>query len=298
MRRMATTGKLRRRTRGGRRTATPVPPGTLRRRFRPKFHYELLVCGLRGHLLVGTDAAHIRREDEAFVREYDQIRWYRCLRCDAWLALPRPLRPTRQVPPERSQIRLPTRGRALRDKIVLRLIAVDRAIHFLVLGSLAALAFVLASHRAKIVHLVNRLNVLFFGTQSNGSAQTHGLTHEVERLLTLNVTTFRLIGAAAAAYALLEGAEAYGLWRQRRWAEYLTFIATTLFVPYELYELKQAVTFIRAGAFAINVAILLYLLVAKRLFGLRGGAAAEQAVREAGSGWDAFDELTPGRFTE
>lgn len=256
------------------------------------------MCGLRGHLLVGTDAATIRPQDHAFVREYDQVRWYRCLRCDAWLALPPPLRPTRRVPPDRSEIRLPTRGRPLRDKIVLRLIAVDRAIHFLVLGSLAALAFVLASHRAQIVRLVNRLNVLFFGTQSNGSAQAHGLAHEVERLLTLNVTTFRLIGAAAAAYALLEGAEAYGLWRQRRWAEYLTFIATTLFVPYELYELSEAVTVIRAGAFVINVAILLYLLVAKRLFGLRGGAAAERAAREAGSGWDAFDELTPGRFTD
>ena len=33
------------------------PPGTVRpQRFRPRLHYELLVCGLRGHALVGTDA--------------------------------------------------------------------------------------------------------------------------------------------------------------------------------------------------------------------------------------------------
>jgi uncharacterized membrane protein (DUF2068 family) len=274
----------------------PVPPGTVKRRFRPKFHYELIVCGFRGHVLVGTDAEEIRPQDSAIAREYGGTRWYRCLRCDAWVPLPPPARPKRRFLPEPSEIVLPTRGRALRDKIVLRLIALDRALRFLILGSLAAVAFVLASHRVQIVHLVDRLNVLFFGAQSGTSAHAHGLMHELERLATLNVNTFRLIGAAAAAYALLEGAEAYGLWFQRRWAEYLTFLATTLFVPYELYELYEKVTVIRVGAFAVNLAILLYLLLAKRLFGLRGGAEAEREAREADSGWATFDELTPGTF--
>jgi uncharacterized membrane protein (DUF2068 family) len=268
----------------------------VKRRFRPKFHYELFVCGAVGHVLVGTDAEVVRSADAAFVREFGRMRWYRCLRCDAWLPLPPPTRIRRRVPPDRSEIGLPTRGRALRDKIVLRLIAIDRAVHFLVLGLLALAAFVLASHRAKITQLVNRLNALFFGTKTSTGAGPHGLAHEVERLLTLDVTTMRLIGAAAAAYALLEGAEAYGLWFQRRWAEYLTFVATTLFVPYEIYELDEKITAFRVAAFAVNVAILLYLLVAKRLFGLRGGAAADRAVREQDSGWPAFEQLTPGNF--
>jgi uncharacterized membrane protein (DUF2068 family) len=276
----------------------PAPPGTITRRFRPKFHYELLVCGIRGHVLVGTDAEEVGPEDSAFVRVYSAMRWYRCLRCDAWVPLPPPVRTRRRVPPSREEITLPTRGRALRDKVVLRLIAVDRALHFLILGSLAALAFLLASHRGKIVSLVDRLNVLFFGARSGTTAHPKGFLHELERLATLDVTTFRLIGAAAAAYALLEGTEALGLWFQRRWAEYLTFLATTLFVPYELYELAEKITAVRVGAFAINVAILLYLLVAKRLFGLRGGAAADRAAREADSGWDAFERLTPGELSD
>ncbi len=275
----------------------PLPPGTVRRRFRPKFHYELFVCGARGHILVGTDAELIRDVDSLFVREYAGMRWYRCLRCDAWLPLPKPTRIRRPFPPDRSEIQLPTRGRGLRDKIVLRLIAVDRAVHFMLLGSLAVLAFVLASHRRRLVHLVNRLNLLFFGGQS-GATPSHGLIHDVERLLTLDVTTLRLIGVAAAGYALLEGAEAYGLWFQRRWAEYLTFVATTLFVPYELYEVADKVTVIRIAALIVNVAILLYLLVAKRLFGLRGGAEADRATRDADSGWPAFDQLTPGQLDE
>lgn len=275
-----------------------MPPGSVRRRFRPRFHYELLVCGLRGHVLVGTDAAELRPQDAMIAREYDGTRFYRCLRCDAWLALPPPQKPRRPFPPNREQIRLPTRGKALRDKVVLRLIAVDRALHFLILGSLATLAFVLASHRAQIVHLVDRVNILFFGTQNGSPGHTNGLTHEIERLATLNVTTFHLIGVAAAAYAVLEGAEALGLWLQRRWAEYLTFLATTIFVPYEVYELAERITTIRVGAFVINVAILLYLLLAKRLFGLRGGVAADKAAREADSGWAAFEQLTPGGFVD
>jgi uncharacterized membrane protein (DUF2068 family) len=275
-----------------------VPPGSVKRRFRPKFHYELIVCGLRSHVLIGTDAERIRPEDSVVVREYDGVRWYRCLRCDAWVALPPPTNPKRRVPPDWREIELPTRGRALRDKIVLRLIAVDRALHFLILASLATLAFLLASHRSQIVNLVDRPNVLFFGTQSGTAAHAHGLMHEIERLATLNVTTFRLIGAAAAAYAVLEGAEAFGLWFQRRWAEYLTFLATTLFVPYEVYELIDKITAVRVGAFVINLAILLYLLLAKRLFGLRGGVAADRAAREADSGWAAFEKLTPGGFVD
>ena len=282
----------------GRRQRPVVPPGTLKRRFRPKFHYELIVCGFRGHVLVGTDAERVRPQDSIIVREYGGMRWYRCLRCDAWVPLQLPEKVKRRYPPDIDEIELPTRGRALRDKVVLRLIAVDRALHFVILASLAVLAFLLASHRTQIDRLVPRLNSIFFGSRSGKSGPAHGFFHEIERLLTLNVTTFRLIGAAAAAYALLEGTEAYGLWRQRRWAEYLTFVATTLFVPYEIYELTGKITFFRVGAFVVNVVILVYLLFAKRLFGLRGGAEAEHAAREADSGWTAFEELTPGDFAD
>jgi uncharacterized membrane protein (DUF2068 family) len=281
-----------------RRQQAIAPPGTAKRRFRPKFHYELIVCGFRGHVLVGTDAEHLRPQDAIFARSYGGMRWYRCLRCDAWVPLPPPVKVRRRHPPELDEIELPTRGRALRDKIVLRLIAVDRALHFVILAGLAVLAFVLASHRSAIDRLVPRLNTIFFGARTGTTGPAHGFFHEIERLLTLNVTTFRLIGFAAAAYALLEGTEAYGLWFQRRWAEYLTFVATTLFVPYEIYELSNKVTVFRIGAFAANVAILVYLLFAKRLFGLRGGGEAEHAAREADSGWAAFEQLTPGDFAD
>jgi uncharacterized membrane protein (DUF2068 family) len=271
------------------------PPG-IKRRFRPKFHYELFVCGARGHELLGTDAAEVRPEDAFFVREMGGLRWYRCLRCDSWLPLPPPKKPKRQFPPDEDEIELPYRGRALRDRIVLRIIAIDRAIHFVVLAGLAVLIFAFASHRAQLQTFVNRLDTAFYGSSGGKSQHAHGVLHDLERLVTLNVTTLRLIGYAAAAYALLEGAEAVGLWFQRRWAEYLTLIATALFLPFEIWELTKTVSTLKVLALAINLAILLYLLWAKRLFGLRGGGEAERAARERDSGWEAFQKLTPGEW--
>src|SRR4029077_10286759 len=89
-----------------------APPGTAKRRFRPKFHYELFACGARGHVLVGTDAETIRPGDSLFVREFGGMRWYRCLRCDAWVPLPLPERPKWSHPPDRDEVELPLRGRA------------------------------------------------------------------------------------------------------------------------------------------------------------------------------------------
>src|ERR1700720_1578072 len=125
----------------------PAPPGAVKRQFVPKFYYELIVCGLRGHELVGTDAAEIRVLDGAFVRESGGLRWYRCLRCDSWVPLAPPSHPARRHLPPESEMRLPLPGKALPAKIVLRVIAVDRAFHFVVLGALAVLIFVFASHR-------------------------------------------------------------------------------------------------------------------------------------------------------
>jgi uncharacterized membrane protein (DUF2068 family) len=278
-----------------RRDKDPTPPG-IKRRFRPKFHYELFVCGARGHELLGTNAAELRPEDSFFARDSGGLRWYRCLRCDSWLPLPPPAKPKREFPPDLDEIELPLRGRALRDRIVLRLIAIDRAIHFVVLAGLAVLIFAFASHRAQLQKFVNRLDSAFYGSSGNHAQHAHGVLHDLERLVTLDVSTLRLIGYAAVAYAVLEGAEAVGLWFQRRWAEYLTLIATMLFLPFEIYELSESISTLKVLALVVNLAILLYLLLAKRLFGLRGGAEAEHAARERDSGWDAFHRLTPGEF--
>ena len=80
---------------------------------------------------------------------------------------------------------------------------------------------------------------------------------------------------------------------QRRWAEYLTFIVTTSLLPLEIYELANRATVFKAIAFVINVAVVVYLLRAKRLFGIRGGVAAEHAENALDQGWQALERTAP-----
>ena len=111
--------------------------------------------------------------------------------------------------------------------------------------------------------------------------------------MTLQSGTLRLVALVAAAYAVLEGLEAIGLWLMKRWAEYLTFVATTALFPLEVYELTKRVSPFKIVALLVNVAIVVYLLWAKRLFSLRGGAAAEEAARARDVGWEALERAAP-----
>ncbi len=75
-----------------------------------------------------------------------------------------------------------------------------------------------------------------------------------------------LLAVGLVGYALLEGTEGIGLALRRRWAEYLTVIATGLLIPYEVYELLHRATLFKFGALLLNVAVVLYLAWRKRLF--------------------------------
>jgi uncharacterized membrane protein (DUF2068 family) len=272
-----------------------APPGTEKpRRFRPKLRYELIGCGLHGHEILGTDAAALRAEDELFARESGGLRWYRCMRCDSWVALTLPDQPARKYLPSREEITLPLRGKPLRDRYVLRVIAVDRAVHFLVLGALAAAVFLFAGNRAALdAEFTRILNDLQGGAGGPMTTSNHGIVHDLRTLFAVSITNLYLLGAAIAAYAGLEGVEAVGLWYGKRWAEYLTFVATIVFIPYEIHELIKSVTALKVVALVINLAIAVYLLYAKRLFGLRGGGRVERAEREADTGWTAIERATP-----
>jgi len=97
-------------------------------------------------------------------------------------------------------------------------------------------------------------------------ALRHGINAEskyvhdlLERLVGVGNTELIEISTVAFVYATLLYVEGIGLWLQRRWAEYLTVIATGLFIPVELYELFEKFTWVRVAALAINGFILWYL---------------------------------------
>ena len=255
-----------------------------------------MACGFGGHQLVGTDAAELLPEDALLALDQGRFRWHRCLRCDSWLALPPPESPTRLHPPPRSEIAIPLRGKALRDKIVLRLIAIDRAFHFVVLGLLGVGVLAFAANEKSLRNAFYRVMTDIQGGVAGGPVQNTGhvgILHELDRLFSLRAGTLHAVAIALLAYALLEGTEAVGLWYTKRWAEYLTFLATTILLPLEIYEIIHHPTALKIVGFIINLAVVVYLLFAKRLFGLRGGGAADDAERARDVSWEAIERATP-----
>jgi uncharacterized membrane protein (DUF2068 family) len=86
------------------------------------------------------------------------------------------------------------------------------------------------------------------------------LARIIRDLARVSPRKFEVFGGAAIAYGVIEGVEGYGLWRRRRWGEWLTVIATSLlFIP-EIWELTKRPTPLKAAALVVNVAIVAYLI--------------------------------------
>ena len=77
-----------------------------------------------------------------------------------------------------------------------------------------------------------------------------------------SITDARLWAAAriAFAYAALRFTEAYGLWKERTWAEWVAFVSGTLLLPLEIRELFRGITFWRCALLIGNLAIISYML--------------------------------------
>jgi len=255
---------------------------------RPDYRYELFTCAWRGHALVGQDAAVVTDADSLYVREAEGVRWSRCLRCDAWFPVPIPDHPTSDRVTARDAIELPLRGPALRDRYVLRLIALDRAVHVVILTFLAVVFLTFARHD-KALHdgYQNVMNALNGG--GGAALRVRGVLGYLGKAFHYSPTHLVVLALIFLAYACLEAVEGVGLWRNRRWAEYLTLVATSLLIPYEIYELILRVSILKVVAFVLNVLVVAYLLYAKRLFGVRGGHAAEVERKAELSGWPAVE---------
>lgn len=68
------------------------------------------------------------------------------------------------------------------------------------------------------------------------------------------------MACAAVIYAAARFAEAVGLWLNRRWAEWFGLLTGAMYIPVELFELAQGVTWPKTTVFTINVIVVLYLL--------------------------------------
>lgn len=64
-----------------------------------------------------------------------------------------------------------------------------------------------------------------------------------------------LLAVGAAVYAIVRIVEAYGLWRDRVWAEWFGAVSALIYVPFELHALTKGVTPLKLTTLAINLAV-------------------------------------------
>ena len=84
----------------------------------------------------------------------------------------------------------------------------------------------------------------------------HGLIEKIAGISRNNLIAFSV---GSFLYSALQITEGVGLWLEKRWAEMLTVIATSLLIPVEIYEIIEKFTFLRVAALVVNLFIVWYL---------------------------------------
>lgn len=203
---------------------------------------------------------------------------WRCLRCgDFVLEAPKSAGPAADAP-------LVPRGKALRSLLVMRLLAIERIFRFLLVGAAAYAVWRFSNSQQALSQLFQQdLTVLRPVAHHWGYDLDHSsIVDTIRKTFNYKHSTLTVVAILLAVYAVIELIEAVGLWLAKRWGEYFAVVATAAFLPIEIYELADKSSPFKIGTFALNVLAVLYLLLSKRLFGLRGGrAAAERELHSA-----------------
>jgi uncharacterized membrane protein (DUF2068 family) len=234
--------------------------------------WNLRTCGRRGHATYAPTEPELRDRLQAETRL--GVAW-RCLRCGDFV----PGEPRGEGSAQDAPVVL--RGRALRDALILRLLAVERWLRGLaiVLGAYAIYRF--RAHHDAIQRGFNEDLPLIrpLAEKLHFNLDNSSVVSSVEKIVNAQTSTLGLVAVALLVYGILQLVEGTGLWLLKRWGEYFAVVATSLGLPVEIYELTEKITGFRIFALCINVAAVLYILLSKRLFGLRGGKAAYEAQR-------------------
>lgn len=238
--------------------------------------WSALSCSLRGHITYRPIEQDLAARLSAPTAAGEA---WRCLRCGAYLAGdPRGEGPADEAP-------TPVRGRALRELIILRLLALLRGVEGTawLIGGIVLLLWrsrvpgVIEAFREAIPDLAPAMANIGWDIQRSWLARLADRLAEVTPDSVFWVCLFLL------AMGMVKWAEAVGLWLAKRWGEYLAVVATSAFIPLEIYELIEHLTAFKVVLLLINVAAVAWLVWAKRLFGVRGGVAAMQAESEEAS---------------
>jgi uncharacterized membrane protein (DUF2068 family) len=232
--------------------------------------WSLFGCFRKGHVTYAPDEPGLR--DRLMAPTAGGTAW-RCLRCGAFVTDGQHSSGPAAAAP------LIRRGKELRSQLILRVFAVERFLRFLVFAIAAYGVWRFKYDQADIERAYNNdlpaIRALYqdLGFDVNHSRLLGLVQHSF--MLTPRWLTYLAIGLAV--YALIELVESVGLWLGKRWGEYFAMIATSIFLPYEVYDLTVKITWLRVATFVINLLLVIYLVWTRRLFGVRGGKEAYEA---------------------
>jgi uncharacterized membrane protein (DUF2068 family) len=242
--------------------------------------WNLYRCGRIGHITYAPEEPDLRE----YLRTSGPAgEFWRCLRCGTFVTgRPASSGPAAQAP-------VIKRGREIRSELILRAFAIERFFRFLLFGGVAYAIWQFGHSKLTIEQAFNRDLPIVRGSlgQLGLNISHSSLIIEFQKALHISQGTFTLIAAGVAVFAIIELIEGIGLWQSRRWGEYFAMVVTSLGLPYEIYDLIVKVSWARLVFFGINLALVIYLVLTKRLFGARGGRTAYEARLRSDS---IFDE--------
>lgn len=238
--------------------------------------WSLLTCARKGHITYAPDERALR--DRLHVATPAGEAW-RCLRCGTYVhGEPHGGGPADRAP-------LVARGRELRDQLLMRFFAVERLVRGVIIVAAAYGVWRFSAHRGSIQRVFEKDVPLMkpLASQLGWDMDHSHIVETIRHVFTLKSSTLTWFAIGLLAYAVVEIVEAVGLWMLKRWGEYFAVVATSFGLPIEIYELAERITVFRVGALLINMGLVVYLLVSKRLFGIRGGKEAFEAHRRGES---------------
>ncbi|HZR51528.1 MAG TPA: DUF2127 domain-containing protein [Streptosporangiaceae bacterium] len=247
--------------------------------------WSLFGCARRGHVTYEPDEPELR--DRLAASSAGGTTW-RCLRCAAFVPPPSAdtgtaadagrHKGTHGKGPA-AEAPLVPRGKELRSALILRIFAVERFLRFLVFGGAAYGVWRFKDDRAGIQRTFNEaLPAIRDLYKDLGFDVNHSkLIGLIQHAFTLDSRTITYLALGLAGYAIIELIESIGLWLGKRWGEYFAVVATSVFLPYEVYDLTVKATWLRVAAFGVNLLLVAYLVWTRRLFGARGGGKAYEA---------------------
>ena len=237
--------------------------------------WSLFGCARKGHVTYEPDEPDLR--DRLMTPTAGGTAW-RCLRCGTFVNIGQPGKSQHGGGPA-AAAPLVRRGKELRSQLILRVFAVERFIRFVVFAAAAYGVWRFTYDRAGIQRAFNNdLPAIRALYRDLGFNVDHSrLLGLIQHSFTLDARTLTWLAIGLAGYAIIELTEGLGLWLGQRWGEYFAMVATSVFLPYEVYDLTVKVTWLRVGALVVNLLLVVYLVWSKRLFGVRGGKRAYEA---------------------